>query len=207
MGKWINKSINPTTDEKSDHHIAVEDLARLADGTVEPPERQRLIGHLNRCQRCYQILQETIADVADATFLGSASLPWWRTRMAYALAASIFLVLIIGGSIAVRQFTKSPSVILATLPLDRTLKDILLQNDALRWEKKARVNRLLAALQQRGVPVKKLDRVLLSKPYYQKKSLFGPEEVLHIRIENRVAYLEVKEKRNFQVVPKFHSSR
>jgi hypothetical protein len=35
---------------------------------------------------------------------------------------------------------------------------------------------------------------LLSKPYYQKKSLFGPKEVLHIRIENKVAYLEVKEK-------------
>ena len=193
MGKWINKSINPTADGESGRHIAVEDLACLADGTVEPPERQRLIGHLNRCQRCYQIFQEIIGDVSDATSLRSGSIPWWKTRMAYALAASILLVLIIGGSIAVRQLTKTPPVILATLPLDRTLKDILLQDDKLRWEKKARVNRLLAALQQRGVPVKELDRVLLSKPYYQKKSLFSPEAVLIVRIENRVAYLEVKE--------------
>jgi hypothetical protein len=36
--------------------------------------------------------------------------------------------------------------------------------------------------------------VLLSKPYYQKKSLFGPKEVLNIRIEKKLAYLEVKEK-------------
>jgi hypothetical protein len=51
-----------------------------------------------------------------------------------------------------------------------------------------------AAFQQRGLEVKDLNLVLLSKPYYQKKSLFGPKEVLNIRIENKVAYLEVKEK-------------
>jgi hypothetical protein len=83
---------------------------------------------------------------------------------------------------------------LASLDLDQALKDILLEDDALKWEKKERVNRLLTALQQRGLEVKDLNLVLLSKPYYQKKSLFGPKEVLHIRIDNKVAYLEVKEK-------------
>jgi hypothetical protein len=51
----------------------------------------------------------------------------------------------------------------------------------------------VAALQQKGLQVKALNLVLLTKPYYQKKSLFGPKEVLHIRIEKKVAYLEVKE--------------
>jgi len=82
---------------------------------------------------------------------------------------------------------------LASLDLDQGLKDILLENNDPKWENKERINRLLTALQQRGLAVKDLNLVLLSKPYYQKKSLFGPKEVLHIRVENKVAYLEVKE--------------
>jgi hypothetical protein len=116
--------------------------------------------------------------------------------MFYALAASIVLVILIGGPLAIKHWTQHPPVILASLDLDQTLKDILLENDALRWEKKERINRLLAALQQRGFAVKELNLVLLSKPYYQKKSLFGPKEVLHIRIDDKVAYLEVKEMDN-----------
>ncbi len=114
--------------------------------------------------------------------------------MFYALAVSIVLVLIIGGPLALKHWTQDPPVILASLDLDQGLKDILLENDAPKWKNKARVSRLLTALQQRGLAVKDLDLVLLSKPYYQKKSLFGPKEVLHIRVENKVAYLEVREK-------------
>jgi hypothetical protein len=193
MGKWMNKTINPSAVSESEDHILIEDLARLAEGTVDAAERQYLIGHLNRCQRCYQTLQETLKDVSAETTLQPGSVPWWRTRMFYALAASILLVLLIGGPLAIKDWIQRPSVILAALDLDQALKDILLEDDALKWEKKERVNRLLAALQQRGLAVNALNLVLLAKPYYQKKSLFGPKEVLHIRIENKVAYLEVKE--------------
>jgi len=194
MGKWMNKSINPSVVPESEDHILIEDLARLAEGTVDAPERQHLIGHLNRCRRCYQILQETLKDVSAETTLQTGSVPWWRTRIFYALAASIVLVILIGGPLAIKHWTHRPRVILASLDLDLGLKDILLEDDALRWEKKERINRLLNALQQRGLEVKDLNLVLLSKPYYQKKSLFGPREVLHIRIDKNVAYLEVEEK-------------
>jgi hypothetical protein len=194
MGKWMNKTINSSVVSESEGHILIEDLARLAEGAVDAAERQHLIGHLNRCQRCYQILQETLKDVSAETSMPPRSVPWWRTRMFYALAASILLVLLIGGPLAIKHWTQRPPVILASLDLDQGLKDILLEDDALKWEKKERVNRLLTALQQRGLEVKDLNLVLLSKPYYQKKSLFGPEEVLHIRIDDKVAYLEVKEK-------------
>jgi len=193
MGKWMNKTINPAVVPESEDHILIEDLARLAEGAADAAERQQLIGHLNRCRRCYQILQETLKDVSAETSMQPGSAPWWRTRMFYALAVSIVLVLLIGGPLAIKHWTQRPPVILASLDLDQTLKDILLEDDALKWEKKERVNRLLTALQQRGFEVKDLNLVLLSKPYYQKKSLFGPKEVLHIRIDNKVAYLEVKE--------------
>ena len=194
MGKWMNKTINPSVVPESEDHILIEDLARLAEGAVDAAERQHLIGHLNRCQRCFQILQETLKDVSAETSMQPGSVPWWRTRIFYALAISISLVILIGGPLAIKQWTQRTPVILASLDLDPALKDILLEDDALKWEKKERVNRLLTALQQRGLEVKDLNIVLLSKPYYQKKSLFGPKEVLHIRIDNKVAYLEVKEK-------------
>ena len=193
MGKWMNETITPSVVTESEDHILIEDLARLAEGAVDKAERQHLIGHLNRCQRCYQILQETLEDTSAETSMRSVAVPWWRTRMFYALAVSILLVLLIGGPPAFKHWTQGPPVILASLDLDQGLKDILHEDDTLKWENKERVNRLLTALRQRGLAVKELDRVLLSKPYYQKKSLFGPKEVLHIRIENKVAYLEVTE--------------
>jgi len=194
MGKWMSKTIHPSAVPESVDHIHIEDLARLAEGAVDAAERRHLLGHLNRCQRCYQILQETLKDVSAETTQKPGFVPWWRTRMFYALAASILLVLLIGGPLAIKHWLQRPPVILASLDLDQGLKDILLEDDSLKWEKKERVTRLLTALQQRGLAVKDLNLVLLSKPYYQKKSLFGPKEVLQIRIENKVAYLEVKEK-------------
>jgi hypothetical protein len=194
MGKWMNETIGPPVALDSEDHILTEDLARLAEGAVDAAERQHMIGHLNRCRRCYQVLQETLKDKSAETSMRSVAVPWWRTRMFYALAVSIALVLIIGGPLALKHWTQDPPVILAALDLDQGLKDILLENDAPKWKNKARVSRLLTALQQRGLAVKDLDLVLLTKPYYQKKSLFGPKEVLHIRVENKVAYLEVREK-------------
>ena len=79
MGKWMNKTINPSDVPESEDHILVEDLARLAEGAVHAPERQHLIGHLNRCQRCFQILQETLKDVSAETTLQPGSVPWWKT--------------------------------------------------------------------------------------------------------------------------------
>jgi len=196
MGKWMNKTINPSFVPESEDHILIEDLARFAEGAVDAAERQHLIGHLNRCQICYQILQETLKDMSAGTSLRTVSVPWWKTRMTFALAVSIVLVLLIGGPLAIKHWIQRSAVITASLDLDQGLKDILLEDDALKWGKKERVNRLLTALQQRGLAVKDLNLVLLSKPYYQKKSLFGPKEVLHIRIEDKVAYLEVKEMDN-----------
>ena len=196
MGKWIKKSLEPSVSPDStvaDNHIAIEDIARLADGTVDDSERKRLFGHINRCQRCYEILHQTLKDASNAPSVKPAGSPWWKTKTAYALAASIILILVISGQFAYKYWTRVPGVISATLDLDQNLKDILLEDDGLRFGKGARLSRLLTAMQQKGLPVKGLNLAVLSTPYYQKKSLFGPREVLQIRIENGIAYLEVQE--------------
>ena len=196
MGKWLESILRPKEAPEPEDHIAVEDLARMADGTVDREERRRFIRHLNCCQKCYEIFRETLTDLSAEAAAQPTVSAWRSTRTAYALAVCILLVFIIGGSLAYKYWSERPMIISATLKLDQDLKDILLEDDALRWEKRERIDRLTAALQQRGIEVKELNRVILSKPYYQKKSLFGPPEVLHVRIENDTAYLEVEEEQN-----------
>ena len=193
MGNYINKSLEPTASPDSDDHIAIEDLARLADGSVDRIERDLFFHHINRCQRCYEILQQTLKDMPYAKTAKAAPNPWWKTKTFYALAASIILVFIIGGQLGYKFWFQHPRMISATLDLDQDLKDILMEDNALQWAKGTRLNRLAAALHKKGLQFGDLNRVVLIKPYYQKKSLFGPREVLHVRIENGVAYLEVHE--------------
>jgi hypothetical protein len=79
--------------------------------------------------------------------------------------------------------------------MDADLKGILLESEATHWKEGDRINRLAELLRERGVAVKELKAVELSAPYVATKDLFGPKEILHIRIEKGVAYLEVvKEK-------------
>ena len=193
MAKWSNKSLEPPVSPDSENHIAAEDIARLAEGSVQNTEREDLLYHINRCRRCYQILDNTLKDSQLTASEHRTAGPWWKTKIAYALAASIIFIFIISGQFAYRYWNPVPTIISATLDLDQKLTDILLEDDALQFGKGARLNRLLALLQQAGLPVKDLNLVVLVKPYYQKKSLFGPREVLQIRIENEVAYLEVRE--------------
>jgi hypothetical protein len=194
MGKWINKYLSPAASTQVEDHLAIEDIAQLAEGSVDKAERDQFLHHVNRCQRCYEILQATLQDIAAAGPLPKASNPWWKTKTFYALAASILLVIFVGGRLVFEHWNKQPRIIAATLDLDQELKDILLEGDALRWEKGPRLNRLAAVLHKKGLQFQELKTVILAQPYYQKKSLFGPREVLHIRIENGVAYLDVEDK-------------
>ena len=194
MSKWINKSLEPidSPDLDSDDHIEMEDLARLAEGNVSGPENERFTRHLNRCPRCFDILQETLKDVSLEAPAQTVSEPMWKRKTFYALAASIVLVFLVGGQLIFKNWIQHPQVYSAAVDLDQNLKDILMEDDALRWEKGPRLERFVAALQKQGHEFKDLNLVVLAKPYYQKKSLFGPREVLHIRVEDGVAYLEVK---------------
>ena len=193
MGKWLNKTLKPADSAESGNHADLEDLARLVDGTLDSAERKRLLRHLNRCGKCYEILQETLKEVSIETSGKPAPIAWWKRKSLYALAASILIIFIIGGQL-VNKFRTQPSpIISAKLTLDQELKDILLENNALQWKSVERMERLISVLHKKGLQIKQFDLVVLSKPYYQTKSLFGPEEILHIRIENNVAYLEVKE--------------
>jgi len=193
MGKWLNNTLKPADSAESGNHADLEDLARLVDGTLDSAERKRLLRHLNRCGKCYEILQETLKEVSIETSGKPAPIAWWKRKSLYALAASILIIFIIGGQL-VNKFRTQPSpIISAKLTLDQELKDILLENNALQWKSVQRMQRLISVLHKKGLQIKQFDLVVLSKPYYQTKSLFGPEEILHIRIENNVAYLEVKE--------------
>ncbi|MBW2409243.1 MAG: hypothetical protein JRF72_05555 [Deltaproteobacteria bacterium] len=204
MSKWINKSLEPieSPDVESDDHIEIEDLARLVEGHVSQAENERFTRHLNRCPRCYEILQDTLSDLSRESSAQPASVPapvpalaaLWKRKTFYALAASVILVFLVGGQLIFKYVFQQPQIISAAVDLDQDLKDILMEDESLQWEKGPRLDRLVAALQKKGHVFKDLNLVVLARPYYQKKSLFGPQEILHIRVEGRVAYLEVKPK-------------
>ena len=197
MGKWINKILEPikSPDFDSEDHIEIEDLARLADGTASRAENERFTRHLNRCQRCYEVLQETLKDLSLNKPAQEVSDHLWKRKTIYALAASVFLFFLIGGQLVFKYWYQHSRAIITAVELDQDLKDILMEDDAIRWKKGPRLDRLLTALQKKGHEFKDLNLVVLARPYYQKKSLFGPKEILHIRVEGKIVYLEIKQKK------------
>ena len=98
---------------------------------------------------------------------------------------------LIGGNLLFTHYGRSPEVILASILMDPALQEVLLENEAVVWDKGERVERLASLLRSRGVEVKGLERVELASPYHASKDLFGPKETLKIRIEKGVAFLEV----------------
>jgi hypothetical protein len=193
MGKLLQTALKPTGPSESGPHADMEDLACLIEGKLGGEARQNLLRHLNRCAQCYQILQETIKDHAAAPVEDSTPVAGWKTKSVYALAASIVLLMLIGGPLVYKFQTRQSSITSAELILDQELKEILLEDDTLQWHRSERIKRLISALQKKGYHLKSFDRVVLSKPYYQVKSLLGPKEILVIRIDANVAYLEVRE--------------
>ncbi len=193
MGKWLYKALKPTAIAESGTHADMEDLAKLIEGRLGGDERKNLLRHLNRCGQCYEILQETMKDIYAAPSEEPTPIPWWKTKSAYALAASVMLLILVGGPLVYQFQTRQSLSTSAKLILDQELKEILLEDDTLQWNNEKRIKRFISALRQKGYRLKSFDRVVLAKPYYQTKSIFGPEEILNIRVDDGVAYVEVKE--------------
>ncbi len=187
MGKWMKRILE--SDERSDieSHVSPEELACFVEGGIQGERREDVVRHINQCQRCYDILDETMADL-DAEAAKTRKKP----KFLYALAASIFLAVCIGGGLFYynQQFAP-PRAIMASLSLDQDLRSVLLENETLRWEKNDRIARLAEILRRKGVEAKELIAVVQTAPYFARKDLSGPEETLHVRIENGVAYLTI----------------
>ena len=193
MGKWLHTALKPTDPSESGPHADMEDLACLIEGKLGGEARKNLLHHLNRCGRCYQILQETMKDIEAAPSAEATLSAGWKKKSIYTLAASIVLLMLIGGPLVYKFQTRQSLITSAELILVQELKEILLEDDTLEWNRGARLNRFISALHKKGYPLQSFDRVVLSKPYYQVKSVFGPKEILLIRIDANVAYLEVRE--------------
>ena len=142
MGKWLHKALKPGDEAESDPHADMEDLACLIEGKLGGDERENLLRHLNQCGRCYQILQDTMNDLQAEPSGESAHIPWWKTRPVHALAASIVLLVLIGGPLVYQFQTRQSWVTSVDLILDQELKDILLEDDALQWTNDKRIHRL-----------------------------------------------------------------
>jgi hypothetical protein len=174
-------------------HLSAEDLACLAENCVTPEERLSFVHHLNRCRLCSDRLADTLGTLPENSQLHSApSHKWWSYRAAHAVAASVFLIILVSGGLYYRDYMTQPVAVLQSIAMDDELKDLLSEDDILSWEGE-KADRLAQILKKRGVPVKKVKRVLLASAYEppMTKSLFVPREVLKVRIEGDLIYLEV----------------
>lgn len=193
MGKWLHKALKPTDTAESGPHADMVDLARLVEGKLGGGERENLLRHLNQCGPCYEILQATMKDLQAEPSAEPRPIAWWKTKSVYALAASILFLILVGGPLVYQFQTRQSLTATAEFIMDQELKAILLEDDTLEWHSDKRIKRFIAVLHKKGYRLKAFNRVVLAKPYYQTKSILGPQEVLLIRIDDGVAYLEVKE--------------
>jgi hypothetical protein len=183
MGKWIDITLETDEDVGPADHIPDEDLGRLVEGRTEPEDREKIIYHLNRCEECRRVFDETLAE-------GSTT----DRRRFFAAAASLLLV-IAGGGLFYRYLQTPDRAITADLVLDRELKSLLSSAESLVWTGK-RAARLAALLKERGIAVATLDKVVLTAPYSRPptRDLFAPPEVLTVQIKDGTAFLTVQKK-------------
>lgn len=190
MGKNIKAllTIDENTGDASDH-LSDEEIACLAEGTVEETRRPALLRHVNRCPECHEILQQTLIDLeADAAEIVPSpnQKPWWRGKQIYTLAASIVVVVMVG---LVYNFF-SASVL--TVPMDKQMRQFMLEEGGTtRWTDSERLERFTQLLRQHDVKVGRLKEVRLAAEYSRTKAFLPPTEELRIRIEDGVAYVEV----------------
>ncbi len=190
MGKWVKYTLQPPDHPETEPPVSAREIALLPHLEPGTAERDRLLCHLDGCADCYEVLNET---AAQGGHKGGERTVWGMTKgQLYALAASLILFLGIGGGVFHHFFSAEPAVVLATLKLDPELRDFLLTMEGTRSTGRPAA-RMAALLRERGVAVDALNRVEMASPYMPSKSLFGPEELVKVRIEGDTAYLEVVE--------------
>ena len=216
MGKWIRKIILSEREERLPpdanalgEHISIEEMAAFIDGNLGADERHHIIHHLNRCETCTELFEVSVkspvsANEVSETFDGEdkpknrnrsdeKKRAIWQLKPLYALAASILLVVMVGGNFFYQQLGKS-DIIDLSLALDSDFQTLLLENQLTQWQSPERIQKFKELLHSRGVEVKSLNSVVMASAYTQSKSFFKKEENMIIRIEKGVAYIEIVEK-------------
>ena len=198
MNKLLRYFLGPPEWGSNDGHLKAEDIAQLAEGKVDSKKRAAFSAHLAKCAKCYELLEDTLTDMAEADTAGDFNIISRKSKTTviykYAIAASIMVCLMAGGIFLALQ---QPLSVVASLDLDVDLISVISENDNLDWTSDDRRNRLISLLKERGVPVNKIDnakKVVMVAAYQPTKDIFGPEEVLKIRVEKGVIYLEVVKK-------------
>jgi hypothetical protein len=173
-------------------HTALEDIARLAEGSLPPDERKACLQHLNRCPYCYEILKETLTDLSHELPATKAESRVWSRQTLYRLAASVVLLILVGSAVLYQYRRSHPEIITASLVMDSALRAALIENREGVWQGD-KAEAIATMLRERGVSVVGLDRVAMAVPYRPSmtKSLCAPREILKVRIEKGVATLEV----------------
>ncbi|WP_321419114.1 zf-HC2 domain-containing protein [uncultured Desulfobacter sp.] len=203
MGKWIKTIVaeyKESHGESCAHGISPQEMAAFIDGRLDQAQRQKVIHHLNRCQKCSDILDMALMGQAENSqrdredIHGEQPALGGKFKPLYSLAASILLMVMIGSGLYHYGPWNgtSPGEMSVTLFMDGRVKELLMENNNTRWESQARIKGLATLLSEHGIKAGTLKGVVMDTPYVAQKSFFAEDEEVVITIKDGIAYLEVK---------------
>ncbi|WP_020585247.1 anti-sigma factor family protein [Desulfobacter curvatus] len=198
MGKWIKTVVaeyKKSHGKFDAHEISLQDMAAFIDGRLDPAHRQKVIHHLNQCQRCSDFLDMVImARADDQEAPGEQPVFGGKLKPLYSLAASILLMVVVGTGIYHYGpwSGTSPDEISVTLFMDSGIKALLMENSNARWQSQARIEGLETLLAEHGVKEGALKGVVMNTPYVAQKSFFAVDEEVFITIKDGIAHIEVR---------------
>ncbi|NWH06587.1 hypothetical protein [Desulfobacter latus] len=203
MAKWIKAIVAAYKEDHGEscaHGISPQEMAAFIEGRLASAQREKVIHHLNRCQKCSDILDMALMAQAgssqrDKVDLHGEQPAFWKTlKPLYALAASILLMVVIGAGLYHYGPWKGtpPGDMSVTLLMDGRVKALLMENSNTRWESQTRIKGLETLLSEHGIKAGTLKGVVMETPYVAQKSFFAVDEAVVITITDGIAYLEVR---------------
>jgi hypothetical protein len=110
VSRLLKAILRPHNGDPAGGHLSDEDLASLAEGAARGDERERLVSHVNRCERCFRVLSETLANLEETQ---AKTEKWWSRRSGriIAAAASLIMVVMVGHTVLYYQSVQESSTV------------------------------------------------------------------------------------------------
>lgn len=189
MSKWVKNIFISKMNNAGENHISTDDMAQLIDGTIPPKKRETVISHVDHCTQCYELMNETLADIPDVRIQSTPEKRGLK-RISYLTAASVIFIFLAAGSLLYHH-QRQPRIHMASLSLTPDFQSILLENESLTWNNRDRIERFKELLNLNGIKANALNRIVLNAPYFASKNFRATGEIINIRIEKDTAYIEI----------------
>ncbi len=192
----LKKIVEPQGPAPNDHP-ELEVLAAFTEAQLDPHHRQEVVAHLSSCKECYELVQQSLADLEKERQEVRQRLQGGGGRKVFGLAASFIFCLLLASGVWLSGVFMPQQAQVVQMEIDEELRSMLLEDEALVWRGE-KAERLVAMLGQRGIKGLTAATVRLDSLYdpYLSKSLSQKKEIVIIKVEEGVIYLQLKSRQD-----------